>query len=339
LPGIERLESRFHSSYAHIDITMCSAEQARDIKRIDTRSFMTKMVIMEALHMRLEGRRCLVVLLAACFLFMSPLPGTSAPGGQLVFGVHPYKPATELEFMFGPLAAYLSSIAGKPVELRVSRNYDEHIEEMGQDRLDIAFMGPASYVQMVDRFGPKPLLARLEVSRVPTYYGVVTVARDSPMETLKDLKGKRIAFSDRHSTSGHLVPRHMFRKTGIFLEDFSDHAFMSNHDNVALGVLMGDFDAGAVNQEVFAKYEQRGLRILALTPPISEYLFVAGNGLPAEMVEALRGGLWQLKDAPGGGVIMRAIKPSLTALVPVEDSDYSNLRMILKELKTEGEMP
>ena len=53
----------------------------------------------------------------------------------------------------------------------------------------------------------------------------------------------------------------------------------------------------------------------------------------------LRGGILQLGDTPEGGTIMRAMKPSLTSLVPVEDSDYENLRAIIKELRGLGIVP
>ncbi len=266
-------------------------------------------------------------------------PGVGAAEARLVFGVHPYKPAIELEFMFAPLTAYLSSLIGEPVLLSVSKDYEEHVRRVGEGGVDIAFMEPALYVEMADRYGKKPLLARLETERVPTYYGVILVRKDSTIKLLKDLKGRRMAFSDRRSTSGHIIPRHMFARAGVTLADFAEHTFMANHDNVALGVLVGDFDAGAVDEEVFAKYEPRGLRILALTPPISEHLFVAGSGLDPRVVETLRSGLQRLKDVPSGGTIMRAVNPSVTALVPVEDADYDNLRAILNELKEGGVLP
>ena len=131
----------------------------------------------------------------------------------------------------------------------------------------------------------------------------------------------------------------MFLNAGVSLEDFSEHTFMANQENVALGVLVGDFDAGAIKEEVFAKYEHRGLRILAITPPISEYLFVAGKSLSPETIESLREGLLLLRDNPAGGTIMRSIKPAVTALVPVNDTDYDNLRAILRELKENGIVP
>ena len=66
---------------------------------------------------------------------------TSPARERLLFGVHPYKPAAELEFMFAPLTAYLSSITGKPVALRVAKSYEEHIDQIGKGKVDIAFMG------------------------------------------------------------------------------------------------------------------------------------------------------------------------------------------------------
>jgi len=281
----------------------------------------------------------LTIILAILLAVLGANVSDATERDRLVFSVQPYKSAIELEFMFAPLTGYLSSVIGKPVLLSISRDYDEHISRIAEGKADIAFMGPAVYVEMVERYGEMPLLARLETGRVPTYYGVITVGRDSPIEYLKDLKGKRMAFSDRRSTSGHIVPRHMFLNAGISLEDFAEHTFMSNHENVALGVLVGDFDAGAVKEEVFVKYEHRGLRILAITPPISEYLFVAGKRLSPETVESLREGLLLLRENPAGGTIMRSIKPTVTALVPVSDPDYDNLRAILRELKENGIVP
>jgi len=289
-----------------------------------------------------SGRRAAVSRLIGLFAVLAAvlMPGAvQAAGDRLVVGVHPYLPATRLELMYAPLTAYLSSVAEKAVALNVAKDYGEHITMIGEDRLDVALLDPASYVDMVDRYGHKPLLARFEVARVPTFYGVIIVADQSPIQVLKHLKGKRFAFADRQSATGHLIPRFMFGKAGVSLEDFSEYVYMSNHENVALGVLFGDYDAGAVKQDVYDKYENRGLRILAVTPPVSEHLFVASGALPAAEVDALRDGLQRLKNDTVGGTIMRAMKPTLTALVPVVDEDYDNLRTILHELKESGAGP
>ena len=171
------------------------------------------------------SRRCIARsrlgrLLACLMVFLATAAEVPARD-RLVFEVHPYKTAVELEFMFAPLTSYLSSLIGKPVLLSVSRDYEEHIRRIGEGQADIAFMAPALYVETVARYGKKPLLARFETERIPTYYGVIFVGGDSPIAVMKDLKGTRIAFSDRRSTSGHIVPRHLLHRAGIALEDFT----------------------------------------------------------------------------------------------------------------------
>lgn len=277
---------------------------------------------------------------AACFfLALIIVPGVCLAEEPLKLGVHPYLPATELVKRFRPLAEYLERKTGRRVEVVISNDYEHHIYLVGHDRFDISYMGPASYVMMVERYGKKPLLARQEVKGKPVFRGVIITRDDSPIRKLSDLRGKRFAFGDPDSTMSHLVPRYMLIKAGIGVKDLGGHEFLRGHHNVALGVLVGDFDAGAVKEEVFYEYKDRGLRALEWTPEISEHLFVASKNLPAGMVKALRDAMLALKEEPEGKVIMSSIKAEVTAFDPVRDRHYATLRRIIKELEASGITP
>ncbi len=282
----------------------------------------------------------MILFRAACLLLaLVIIPGVCWAEEPLKLGVHPYLPATELVKRFKPLAEYLEKKLGRPVEVTISNDYEHHIYLVGRDRLDIAYMGPASYVMMVERHGRKPLLGRQEVKGVPTFRGVIIAREDSPIKKLRDLRGKRFAFGDPDSTMSHLVPRHMLIRAGVNANDLGGYEFLKGHHNVALGVLVGDFDAGAVKEEVFYEYEGRGLKAIAWTPKISEHVFVASGSLPSGTVKALRETLLGLKDEPGGKAVMDAIKADITAFVPARDGDYENLRIILRELERRGVRP
>lgn len=258
----------------------------------------------------------------------------------LRLAVHPYLGASELVDRFTPLTEYLEEHLDRKISLEISRNYQEHIKKIGQDRVEIAYLGPASYVKMVATYGGKKILARLETGGTPTFQGFIIVCRDSSIKELTDLKGKRFAFGDPNSTMSHLVPRYMLEKAGITLKDLSGYSFINNHHNVALGVLMDHFDAGAVKEEVFYEYKEKGLQPLARTPPISEHLFVASSKLPQETFKALQQHLFDLEESPHGRKILKAIKQSVTGLSPASEADYRNLRTILQELgpiRTEAE--
>jgi phosphonate transport system substrate-binding protein len=260
-------------------------------------------------------------------------PGTGSADEALILGVHPFLPATSLLPKFEPLADYLGRSLGRPVRVEISRDYEDHIRRVGTGEVDIAYMGPASYVKLVETYGEFRQLARLEIKGNPTFHGVIFVRNDSPIQTLEEIAGKRFAFGSPTSTMGTLVPRHVLRQAGVGLENLGGFSSLGNHDNIALAVLVGDFDAGAVKEETFSKYEPRGLRSLAVTPSISEHLFVAAADLPADTVAEVRKILLRTGEDEEGLEVLRSIKGTVSGLVPVEDGDYDNLRRILSDVE------
>lgn len=281
-----------------------------------------------------SARRFLLMLPVALGLSWFNAISLAETPAPLIFGVHPYLPAKELQARFLPLANYLGKTLGRNVEIRVGRDYEEHIRAVGTDAVDIAYMGPAQYIKLIDKYGHRPLLARLEVNGKPDLFGAIIVRNDSPLHTLADLKGHSFAFGDPDSTMSHIVPEGMLAEAGVPLSALSEHKFLGAHKNVALGVLAGDFDAGAVKKEVFEEYAERGLRLLATSPAVSEHLLVVRPDMPAENIEKLRQALLNLKDKPEGLQIMTAINKRMTAFTPVVDTDYDSLRVLMRPLES-----
>lgn len=255
---------------------------------------------------------------------------------SLILGIHPYLPSTELIDRFTPLADYLSKKTGKKVIIEISKDYKDHIEKVGKDKYDIAFMGPVSYVKMLQKYSKKPLLCRLEVDGKPTFRGVIVTSKESKVKTLEDLKGKRFAFVEPESTMGYIVPLYLLLNAGVRLKDLSEYKFLYNHHNVALSVLAGDFDAGAVKEDVFYQYSKRGLNVLSWTPPISEHLFLARKGLSKELINTLREVLISLKNDKDASGMLKQIQGNLTGFVTVSEKDYENLKNIYQSLQKAG---
>jgi len=249
-----------------------------------------------------------------------------------VLAVHPYLSAPEIQKRFAPLAEYLGQQLGRPVQVRVGSNYEEHISFVGQDAVDIAYIGPAAYVAVVERFGPKPILARMQTKGKPYLSGVIFVRQDSDIRQLADLRGKRFAFGDPQSTMGSLMPRYVLREAGISLQDLGHVSHVFSHDNVVLGVLAGDFDAGAVRIDVYDEMASRGLRPIALLPAVSEHVFVTRSNLPPQDIARLRQALLQLAASPDGPRILHTISVDATGMEPASDADYDGVRKAVRAL-------
>jgi len=250
--------------------------------------------------------------------------------------IHPYLSSSELAKRFTPLAEYLGKQLGRPVLLEIGSTYEAHIHRIANGIMDIAFMGPASYVKLTGEYGKRPLLAAFKTKEGKFFHGRIMVRKDSPVTSLAQLKGKRFVFGDPSSTMSHYVPLHMLLKAGIGVKDFSQVSYVANHDNIALGILAGTFDAGAVKEEVYLQYESQGLRSLGRSAPITDHVFIARKDLPQETVQALRKALLGLSDSTEGRTIIAGMRKDVIALVPADDRDFDVLRTIMADLKRAG---
>ncbi|MEK8019429.1 MAG: phosphate/phosphite/phosphonate ABC transporter substrate-binding protein [Candidatus Parabeggiatoa sp.] len=250
-----------------------------------------------------------------------------------IFGIHPYLTAKELLERFTPLINYLSDELDQPVVLRVAKNYANHIQWVGEDKVDLAYLGPAPYVKLVENYGQKHLLAKIEVAGQSTFRGAIIVSQNSRIKTLTDLRGKGFAFGSPNSTMSHFVPRFVLWQAGMTVDQLSHYQFIKSHENVVLGVLLGEFEAGAIKKDIFNRYVQQGIKVLTWTPPITVHLFVATHRFPQQQLDKVRQLFLNLNEHPKGKTILTSIKKSITGVTKVDDQDYNELRYILRTVE------
>lgn len=281
-------------------------------------------------HLFREPRDRQVSVLVALTVWCAALVQSDAQAAEpVVIGVHPYLSASEIINRFSPLSEHLAVALNRPVEISVSPNYENHIKRIAEDTVDIAYIGPAAYVALTDAHGPQTLLARLSVNGTPEFYGYIVVRTDSLLSRVKNLQGKRFAFGDEKSTMSHLVPFAMLMEARVSKQDLAHHEFVGSHENVALSVLAGAFDAGGVKEEIYHAYRDKGLRALAKSPPVSEHLFVASTRISDKEVEVVRKALLSIAATAKGLEAVKAIKSTVNDLVAVTDADYDPLRKMI----------
>ncbi len=252
--------------------------------------------------------------------------GPAAADPPLRFGFLPYLSSAELIRRYGPLTRHLSAAIGRDMYIHVAADYGSHMKAVIDDELDIAFLGALPYVRLVEAVGPRPLLARFAFNGEPSFRGVIFTAEAAPYRALADLEGRRIGVGDPRSTLSSIMPRHALGVAGVTVRPVP----MTTHDNIILGVLLGELDAGAVAEEVFDENRHRGLRPIAYTERISTHVFVASPRLDASTIERLRGALLSLdRNHPDGATVLNAAGSAVSGFVAVADSDYDSLRAVV----------
>lgn len=226
-----------------------------------------------------------------------------------------------------PLRAYLQRCLGQPVELVVGSNYVATGEALRCGRLDLAYLGPVTYILQSRSASLEPFARPTHGGSVgPTFQAAIIVAADSPVEHLGQLRGAEIAMGDVVSTSGTWVPRHMLLEAGLSSDGDYVRRQMGTHDAVAAAVAERKVAAGALSLPILRRLLAEGLleagavRILAESPPIPEYMWTFREGMPPPLREALRQAFMDLRDQ-AALKIFRA-----EAFIPAVDADVDRVR-------------
>lgn len=254
-----------------------------------------------------------------------PATGVASPAELFLGSVAMDVPANMVKRL-SPLTQYLSQRAGTTITFRASPSMGSAVKEFGNEFTQIAYFTPMAYIEAHAKFGAQPLAAPL-TKGASAFNLVIAVAKDSPVRSVGDLKGKSFAFGDEKA----LLQRAVVVGSGLALTDLSRHAFLNHYDNIAKAVLNGDFDAGVLKDTTFDQYAARGLRSVHVSPPLAGYVFAVGRQVPPEMVKKLRAALLELSlDTAEGRAVLQGLDPGYTGFKAVSDQSYDPIRKLIE---------
>ena len=254
--------------------------------------------------------------------------------GKIKVGMIPDAGATQVSIdQKAPLRDYLSKALGETVDLIIPTNYNATVEALGNGSLDFAYLGGLTYIKAHNSYGVVPLVQR-SVDKL--FHSLFITQSGSPIHKLTDLKGKSFAFGDINSTSGHLIPYSDLKKAGIDVDRDLKFRYTGSHSATAKAVESGATDAGALDETVFKSMVADGtvnggkVRVFFTSEPFVDYVWVARKDVDSAHKTKFISAFTSLKEGRDDAIlnILRG-----KDFVPVNDSEYENVRKIAAELK------
>ncbi len=266
-------------------------------------------------------RNLLISLLTLC---SAPV---SSGAAELKFGVYAADKPTVVVKKFRPMVAELQrTLTGNlgrevTIKLEVASTYEKGIQAVASGEVDIARVGPASYVEIKRRSPGVTVLAMESAGGGKQFNGVICVAEHSPIQDVTELKGKTFAFGDANSTIGRYLAQQYLVDHGLMAANLGHYEYLGRHDKVGHAVGTGQFDAGALKEGTFKRLVKQGvpIRKIAEFPNVTKP-WIARSGLEAGLVQVIRESLLSLDD-PGA---LKALKKD--GFLPGDDSDYARIR-------------
>ncbi len=187
-----------------------------------------------------------------------------------------------------PFLKYLSDNTQIQFSLKLSERYESNLEKLGRGDIHFAALGPVSAVIAIDKYNAKCLVMGLNHESRPEYRAVIFTTPYSSINKVSDLKGKTFAFGDRLSTQGHLIPRKMLDDVGIRLTDFRRYIYTGSHANTAKAVLNGNFDAGAIQDNMAYRLQREGrIKIIAVSEPFPSSLICSHRNISKDVTDSV----------------------------------------------------
>jgi len=275
----------------------------------------------------------LIVLLIAggCFKPKSESYPLGSAENPLVMA---FVPSTEAEKVIesgDELADLLGEKTSLSFKTQMSTSYVGIVEAMAVGKVQIAWLPPMAYVYAHDRNGDQVILKAVRNGK-PTYRGELVVMADSDIQAVSDLRGRRVAFTDQTSTSGHYYPAALLREAGLDPEADVEPLFAGSHDAAVLALVKGSVDAACCYEDARDKLLTMGFpdimtdtRILAYTPEIPADNVAVIDELDPELAARVKSGLLALAGSEDGARILLELY-DIEGLMPAVDADYDPVR-------------
>lgn len=262
------------------------------------------------------------------------LPRAAVAAGALRVGMIPDAGATQVSVdQKKPLRDFLAAKLHRDVELVIPTNYNATVEALGNGSLDFAYLGGLTYVKAHERYAVVPLVQRASDRQ---FHSLFITQAGSPIRALKDLRGKKFAFGDIESTSGHLMPYYAMTQAGLDPEKSLSYRYTGNHPATAKAVEAGIVDAGALDESVYrsmldgGQIDKSKVRVFFTTPPFVDYVWV-GRASASTADRAAFSDAFLALHPPADAAVLDILRGS--SFVRANDAEYATLRSIAAKLK------
>jgi phosphonate transport system substrate-binding protein len=206
---------------------------------------------------------------------------------------------------YAPVFNAITRTTGLNFDLKVGQSYGAVVEGMCNQLADIAFFGPVAYVQAHKR-GCAQLLAVGVENGASIYYAGMFAKANSPISSIKDLKGKRVAFGDVNSASSFTFQIAMILDAGMDpVNDLSAIRMTGSHASSLAALVQDQVDVASLSFDSYEKAVREGaadpktIKVIAKSIAIPYPPLALNSKLPEALKTKLKDAFQTVNKAPG----------------------------------------
>ena len=256
----------------------------------------------------------------------------------LVLGVFPRRSVQATTEIFTPLVKYLSRKLNREVRLETTHDFASFWDMVEHKRYDIVHFNQYHYLRSHKELGYQ-VIAQNEEFGQSKIAGAIVVRTDSGINSLQDLRGKKIVFGgDRLAMQAYIAASYLLRQAGLKPGDYFEQ-FALNPPKAAIATFYQQAVAAGTGDHVLQLPRVKGeididkMKYLAIGQPLAHLPWAVKAELPSKVTQDIASLLIGLNQQLEGKEILKQLQ--LTNILPANDSDYNDHRHIIKTVLNE----
>jgi len=237
--------------------------------------------------------------------------------------------------MFKPLADYLGKQIGREVKLVTSKNFSEFWKAVQSKQFDLVHYNHLHYIESQSDYRVILMNQEFGDNKIS---GAIAVRKDSNINSIDDLRGKKILFGgDKSALIAYIINTYYLRKNGLNEGDYEE-LFAKNPPNATLSMYHKRVDAAGIGNiglkiPLMKKdgVDISEVKLFITSKPLSHLPWAVKVDLDPKLVHKIQTVLSQLGSSSKGQQLLKNAR--LTGLVEASDSDYDEIREIVKEYR------
>jgi len=251
------------------------------------------------------------------------------------FAPLPMVKSQKLLEQYMPMLEYLEKQLNLNFNIIYATHYDDIITQLGQGKIDIAFLGPLPYVEASSRYPQiKPLVRFLDAKGDDRYTCSLFKLKNTTHSY--PITNKHFALTQKYSTCGYLATQTLLLERNSSLEK-NDFNFVGSHTNALLNVVLGKSDFGCAKTTIVDRYSHFDIQTIAQSAYFPSFLLVyQTKHLSFKTVQMIKDALLQLhplENKTDANVTKKWGKNLRYGVIEAHERDYDAIREILKTME------
>ncbi|CAN5227537.1 hypothetical protein BH09MYX1_BH09MYX1_49760 [soil metagenome] len=268
------------------------------------------------------------------------------PAAGWGFGVAKAAGINAPDVILAELCIYASKATGEKFIPHIAPNYRDLAERLENGSMGLAWLPPILAVELEDK-GTVAVVA-LPIRKGMVSYHCAFITRKGGPRTLAECAGKSVAWIDRESASGYVIPRLHLAAQGFDVGTFfQKESFLGTHPAVIDAVLAGRADVGVTfcNFDPVTKQilnagwteadgqSHRPVQLIETAGPIPNDAIVVSTKLSPTLRSSLTRWLLQINPAEKE-LFQRLVRASEFRVTP--QSHFEPLRHMIRTARVRG---